>query len=82
MPPVLGKVSPSQSNAQVRPYARFGIDPVVPLKDAAVVAGVHAQTLKNECRRGRIVLIRVSERRIGIRKSELNRYLDSRIWAA
>jgi hypothetical protein len=65
----------------IKPYARFGIDPIVPLKDAAVIAGCHADTLKNEARRGKLTLLRISQRRIGVRESEFNRYLDSRAWA-
>jgi hypothetical protein len=63
-------------------------DPIIPLKAAARIAGLHPQTLKNEAMRKdddgkpRLVLIRVSERRIGVRQSEWNRYLSARVWAA
>lgn len=68
-------------SAVLKIYTRPGIDPVIPVKDAAAAAGVHVQTLKNEAMRGKLKLIKVSERRIGVRESEWNRYLDARIWA-
>ena len=68
--------------AQTKHLARFGFDPIISLKDAAALAGCHAETLKNEAKRGKLTLLRISERRIGVRESEFNRYLDSRHWAA
>jgi hypothetical protein len=62
------------------PYSRHRVDPILPLKDAAVIAGCHPDTLKNEARRGKLSLLRISQRRIGVRESEFNRYLNSRIW--
>ena len=70
-----------QSNEQARPYSRFGVDPIISLKDAAVIADCHPQTLKNEAKRGHLTLIRISERRIGVRESEFNRFLSARTWA-
>ncbi|MGA7328439.1 MAG: hypothetical protein WBX25_29105 [Rhodomicrobium sp.] len=72
----------SSLNPRVGPYTRFGVDPIVPLKDAAAIAGCHPDTLKNEARRGKLALLRISQRRIGVRESEFNRYLDSRAWVA
>jgi len=55
------------------------IDPVLPIHDAAILAGnVHRCTLRRCANRGELQLIRVSPRRIGVRKSELLRWLDSR----
>jgi hypothetical protein len=56
------------------------LDPIVSIKDAAVLANCHPQTLKNEARRGRLTLVRISERRIGVRSSELKRFLAGRAW--
>ena len=78
MPPALN----APSDEQARPYSRFGVDPIISLKDAAVIAGCHAQTLKNEAKRGRLTLIRISERRIGVREFEFNRFLNARIRAS
>jgi hypothetical protein len=69
-------------HSQVAPYPRFLADPIILLKEAARISGVTAQTLKNEAGRGKLTLIRISERRIGVRQSEWERYLDSRIWSA
>ena len=71
----------AQSSEKARPYSRFGVDPIISLKDAAVIADCHPQTLKNEAKRGRLTLIRISERRIGVRESEFNRFLSARTWA-
>jgi Helix-turn-helix domain len=54
---------------------RFGVDPVIPLRDAAALLGVHPDTIKNQARRKKLSLIRISERRLGIRQSEFERYL-------
>jgi Helix-turn-helix domain len=64
------------------PHFRFGVDPIIPLSDAALLLGCHRDTLKNEARRGRLQILKVSERRLGIRQSEFNRYVNSRVWAA
>jgi hypothetical protein len=67
----------------------IGLDPIVPLSMCAEAIGVSPQTLKNIARRGNeieidgerypeLVIIRVSERRCGIRRSVFDRYLESR----
>jgi hypothetical protein len=55
---------------------RFAIDPVIPLPEAAIIAGCHKDTLKAVARRGKLEIIQVSQRRFGIRQSELDRYLS------
>jgi predicted site-specific integrase-resolvase len=57
-------------------HIRFGVDPVVPLRDAAAIVGCHPDTLKNQAKRGKLQLLRISQRRLGIRQSEFNRYLS------
>jgi hypothetical protein len=48
-----------------------GVDPVLPIKAAAALAGdVHHCTLRRCAERGELQLIRISPRRVGIRKSE------------
>jgi len=54
------------------------LDPVITLDDAANFASVHRDTLRRCGRRGDIDIVQISPRRIGIRKSELRRWLDSR----
>ena len=56
---------------------RFGVDPVIPLRDAAALCGCHPDTLRNQARRKKLTLIRISERRLGIRQSEFERYLGA-----
>jgi len=56
----------------------IGLDPIVPLPICAQVFGVSTQTLKNMARRGDLQIVRVSERRCGIRRSVLDRFLETR----
>jgi hypothetical protein len=56
----------------------IGINPVVPLPICAQAAGVSQQTLKKIAARGELEIIRVSERRCGIRRSVLDAFLESR----
>jgi hypothetical protein len=46
------------------------LDAIIPLQEAAQLRGVHVETLKREAKRGRLTLIRVSERRLGIRRRD------------
>jgi len=57
-------------------------EPIVSLAEAAKASGVHKMTLRNCGKRGEIEIIQLSPRRIGIRKSELVRWLNSRAIAA
>jgi predicted site-specific integrase-resolvase len=61
---------------QVSPYPIT--DPVISLPQAAVISGVSVDTLKRAHRRGEIRILKLSVRRVGVRVSELNRYIDSR----
>jgi hypothetical protein len=54
------------------------VDPVVKITDAATAIGVSLCTLKRIAERNEIKIIRLSPRRLGIRASELNRFLESR----
>jgi hypothetical protein len=67
----------------------LGFDPIVALPICAQALGVSMQTLKNIARRGKEIeidgkrypelqIIRVSERRCGIRRSVLDRFIESR----
>jgi hypothetical protein len=56
----------------------IGLDPNVPLPLCAEALGTSTQTVKNIARRGELEIIRVSERRCGIRRSVLDKFLDSR----
>jgi predicted site-specific integrase-resolvase len=56
---------------------REAVDPMILIQQAADIAGVHRETLKNEARRGRLKLFRISQRKIGVRQSELERYLSA-----
>jgi hypothetical protein len=56
----------------------LGLDPIVPLPLCAEAIGVSTQSLKGLARRGELEIIRVSERRCGIRRSVLDAFLESR----
>ena len=61
-----------------RKLEEIGLDPIVPLPLCAQALGASTQTLKNLAKRGDLEIIRVSERRCGIRRSVLDRFLESR----
>lgn len=53
-------------------------DRVLSLQEAAVICGLSVYTLKRCNARGEIKIIKLSPRRIGIRFSELQAFLDTR----
>jgi hypothetical protein len=46
------------------------LDAIISLQEGATLRGVHVETLKREASRGRLTLIRVSTRRLGIRRRD------------
>ena len=60
-------------------YGPNTIDPLIPPAIAAAEIGVSTDTLRRAWRRKDIEVIRVSKRRLGIRRSELARYLNERV---
>jgi hypothetical protein len=68
-------VSPEHENASVQSLMRFGLDPVVSLKDAAALLGCHPDTIRNREREGRIRILRMSPRRLGVHVSEIRRFM-------
>jgi predicted site-specific integrase-resolvase len=58
--------------------APFPIDPVLAIPEAAKIAGVSLWTLKRRASDGELTIIKLSTRRIGIRMSELYRWMDTR----
>jgi hypothetical protein len=62
----------------VEKIRELGLDPIVPLPICAEAAGLSQQTLKAMAARGEMEIIRVSERRCGIRRSVLDAFLESR----
>src|SRR5262245_20888473 len=77
MPPCL-HMEAEMSAAEI--LSELGLDPIIPLPLAADAAGVTTQTLKNIARQRPedLTSIRVSERRCGIRRSVLDRFLATR----
>jgi excisionase family DNA binding protein len=60
------------------PYVIQAQDRVLAIPEAALLAGVSVDTLRRVARRGELTILRLSPRRIGIRASELARWLASR----
>jgi predicted DNA-binding transcriptional regulator AlpA len=60
-------------------YADF--DALITINDAAKIASLHRSTLWRCGRRAEIEIVKISPRRVGIRKSELRRWLASRVAA-
>ena len=55
------------------------VDLIIPLQVGAAEIGISSWTLRRAGERGEIEFIRVSKRRLGVRRSELNRYLSERV---
>ena len=51
------------------------VDPVLDLARVANTMGVHRSTVWRLIRRGEITRVKLSPRRVGVRLSEVNRYL-------
>jgi hypothetical protein len=55
-------------------------DPIIPaFTIGCTELGIAPQTLRRAWARGEIELIRVSKRRVGMRRSEIRRYLSERV---
>jgi hypothetical protein len=55
-------------------------DPVLPVDFAALEVGLSSRTLRRCHERGEIQFVKLSPRRIGIRRSELERFITSRAY--
>jgi len=55
-------------------------DPILPIEFAALEAGVCSRTLRRCHDRKEIEFIRISPRRIGVRRSELARFINERAY--
>jgi hypothetical protein len=51
-------------------------DKVVSVDQAAAISGLSASTLKRRARAGDLKLLKLSPRRVGVRLSELGRFLE------
>lgn len=56
-------------------------DPVAPLSEAAKILGISVWTLKREAKAKRITILKLSPRRLGIRMSEIERFLAAANYA-
>jgi hypothetical protein len=64
---------PQNSNPKIA-----SVDPVLSIPDAAASGSISLWTLKRAAKRGELKLLQLSPRRIGIRQSELQRWLENR----
>ena len=67
---------PKTPNTQTAPYP-VADDRVLSIEEGAVLAGLSPSTLKRENKRGSLKFVRMSPRRVGVRRSELQRWLDA-----
>jgi excisionase family DNA binding protein len=63
--------------AAIPKWAR-AVDPVMTIAQAAELTGLSAWTLKRLGKQGELAVLKLSARRLGIRASEIERFLDSR----
>jgi predicted DNA-binding transcriptional regulator AlpA len=59
------------------PAAQQSPDCIISLPQAARIAGVSPWTLKRRASEGELTILRISTRRIGIRMSEISRWMDT-----
>lgn len=65
------------------PFPAF--DRVARLDEAATILGISTWTLKRRSKAGEITILKLSPRRLGVRLSEIQRYLETKeahAWAA
>ena len=55
------------------------IDRVVLIEEAGAILGISRWTLLRQSEAGKIKILKLSPRRLGIRMSEINRYLDENV---
>ena len=55
------------------------IDRVVLIVEAGAILGISRWTLLRQSEAGKIKILKLSPRRLGIRMSEINRYLDENV---
>ena len=60
-----------------QPIEHRDVDRVYSIDDAAMIAGVSPATLRRRIKEHQIRILRLGPRRIGIRASELERYLKN-----
>jgi predicted DNA-binding transcriptional regulator AlpA len=68
---------PRTPSEQLPPYPPF-MDKIVSLPEAAHLAGVSADTLRRCNKRQELKIIKLSPRRIGVRLSDLQAFIDAR----
>jgi hypothetical protein len=69
---------PEASGAPSSTGPPYQIDPILPIPQAAQIAGLSQWTLKRRARDGELTILKISTRRIGVRMSELYRWMDTR----
>ena len=62
---------------QISPYP-IAVDRVVSLTEASVITGLSSDTLKRCGARNEIKILKLSPRRVGIRLSDLQAFVDGR----
>jgi hypothetical protein len=62
---------------QVSPYP-VATDRVASLPESSVISNLSVDTLKRAGARGELKILKLSPRRVGIRISELHRFIDAR----
>jgi hypothetical protein len=72
------RVNNKFSSAGNLPPFTMALDPMANLAQAENITGLSKWTLKRLGKRGELTIIKLSPRRVGIRMSELQRFLDAR----
>jgi len=64
-------------HSQSRDQAQAGLDPVITRAQLCALANVSEDTLRREVRAGKLKMLRLSARRVGFRRSEVERWLSN-----
>ena len=67
----------SSSITHASPYP-IAMDRIVPLPEASIITGLSVDTLKRCSARNELKILKLSPRRVGIRLSDLQRFVDDR----
>jgi excisionase family DNA binding protein len=66
------------SNTILSDLVAMGHDPLLSLEQVAALTSLNKRTLQRLAEQGQLKILRISARRCGVRRSELERFLASR----
>lgn len=74
---VPGRNANGASGGRILPHVVRDVDPVLSYEEAGEIIGISSWTIRRRVADGSLKAIKMSRRRVGIRLSEVRRYLDN-----